>query len=43
MKADVTTKLYKSIGVKEDHKSVNKLVKAVIVLLIAALCVWLAA
>ena len=31
MKADVTTKLYKSAGFKEDHKSVNKLVKAVII------------
>lgn len=31
MKADITTKLYKSIGVKEDHKGVNKLVKAVII------------
>lgn len=31
MKADVTTKLYKSAGFKEDHKGVNKLVKAVII------------
>lgn len=31
MKADITTKLYKSAGFKEDHKSVNKLVKAVII------------
>lgn len=31
MKADITTKLYKSAGFKEDHKSINKLVKAVII------------
>lgn len=31
MKADITTKLYKSAGFKQDHKSVNKLVKAVII------------
>lgn len=31
MKADVTTKIYKSIGIKENHDNVNKFLKAVII------------
>ncbi len=32
MKADVTTKIYKNVfGINEDHKNVNKFVKAVII------------
>lgn len=31
MKADKTTKLYKKIGVNEDHTNVNSFVKAVII------------
>lgn len=31
MKADKTTKLYNNLGVKEDHKNINKTVKAVII------------
>ena len=31
MKADYTTKLYKKLGVKENHINVNKNVKAIIV------------
>lgn len=31
MKADKTTKIYKSIGLKENHTNVNKFVKAVII------------
>ena len=31
MKADITTKIYKSIGIKENHDNVNKYLKAVII------------
>ena len=31
MKADVTTKIYKSIGIKENHNNVNKFLKAIII------------
>ena len=31
MKADNTTKLYKKLGIEEDHKNINDNVKAVIV------------
>ena len=31
MKADMTTKIYKSMGVEENHKNINSFVKAVII------------
>lgn len=31
MKADKTTKLYKKLGVEENHENINKYVKAVII------------
>lgn len=31
MKADKTTRIYRTIGLKEDHTNVNKYVKAVII------------
>lgn len=31
MKADLTTKIYKELGFKENHKNVNSFVKAVII------------
>lgn len=31
MKADKSTKIYRSVGIKEDHTNVNKMVKAVII------------
>ena len=30
MKADISTKIYKSCGIKEDHASINKFCRAVI-------------
>ena len=31
MKADLTTKLYKSVGINENHRNVNKFLKAIII------------
>lgn len=31
MKADITTKMYNKLGVKENHKNINSYVKAVII------------
>ena len=31
MKADVTTKIYNKIGVRENHNNVNKYLKAIII------------